>query len=122
MSHSAVEGNWGFHLLDDALLVVDHVDALEHLAILATAHATHHLIVLLVPMSPSERGFWQALPPLLPRIPPGHVERLIVPVLLGSMLVAVSVHAADALGCAKLGPALVDGRSAPDTHGSLGCQ
>ena len=38
----------GFERLDDALLLVGHVDALEHLAVLAAAELADQLVVVLV--------------------------------------------------------------------------
>ncbi len=39
-----------FQDFDDALLIVDCVDALKHLTILASAHFSHNLVVVLVPV------------------------------------------------------------------------
>ena len=41
---------------DDALVVVDHIDALKHLAVLAPPNLADHLIVILLPAAAHQVG------------------------------------------------------------------
>ena len=90
--------------LDDALLVVDHVDALEHLRVLSAANLADNLVVF--------------------KHAPRDVDRVVVPVRAGHVGIDVGIDASNARAAA-VGRHLVGGQGGGDSRrrGSdcLGC-